>query len=101
MANDGQIVFEVTADGKHAIADIKDITKAIQNETKNWDKAAKESTDNISRNIILADLPSAWRHPRMTMDEESAAANGRKPAPSTEPGRNGNAEGRTLHSAVS
>ena len=30
MASDGQIVFEVTADGKHAIADIKDITKAIQ-----------------------------------------------------------------------
>ena len=48
MANDGQIVFEVTADGKHAIADIKDITKAIQQETGKWDSAAKQSTDNIS-----------------------------------------------------
>ena len=48
MANDGQIVFEVSADGRHAIADIKDITRAIEKETKNWDKAAKESTDNIS-----------------------------------------------------
>ena len=48
MANDGQIVFEVTADGKHAIADIKEITRAIQTESKNWDKSAKESTDNIS-----------------------------------------------------
>ena len=48
MANDGQIVFEVTADGKHAIADIKEITRAIQTETKNWDRAAKESTDNMS-----------------------------------------------------
>ena len=47
MANDGQIVFEVTADGKHAIADIKDITKAIQQETGKWDDAAKKSTDNI------------------------------------------------------
>lgn len=51
MANDGQIVFEVTADGKKAIADVKDITRAIQNESKNWDKAAKESTDNISNNF--------------------------------------------------
>ena len=48
MANDGQIVFEVTADGKHAIADIKEITRAIQQETGKWDAAAKESTDNMS-----------------------------------------------------
>ena len=47
MANDGQIVFEVTADGKHAIADIKDITKAIQQETKKWDVAAGESASGI------------------------------------------------------
>lgn len=51
MANDGQIVFEVTADGKHAIADIKDITRAIQQETNKWDDAAKQSTDNISNNF--------------------------------------------------
>ena len=51
MANDGQIVFEVTADGKHAIADIKDITRAIQNETKNWDKAAEQSADNIGNSF--------------------------------------------------
>ncbi len=51
MANDGQIVFEVTADGKHAIADIKEITRAIQTETKNWDTAAKQSTDNMSNNF--------------------------------------------------
>lgn len=51
MANDGQIVFEVTADGKHAIADIKEITRAIQQETGKWDNAAKESTDNISNSF--------------------------------------------------
>ena len=51
MANDGQIVFEVTADGKHAIADIKDITRAIEKETKNWDAAAKQSTDNIGNSF--------------------------------------------------
>lgn len=51
MANDGQIVFEVTADGKHAIADIKDITRAIQQETGKWDNAAKASSDNISNHF--------------------------------------------------
>ena len=51
MANDGQIVFEVTADGKHAIADIKDITKAIQQETGKWDDAAKKSSDNIGNSF--------------------------------------------------
>ena len=48
MANDGQIVFEVTADGRHAIADIQDITRAIQRETRQWDNSAQQSTDNIS-----------------------------------------------------
>ena len=48
MASDGQIVFEVTADGKHAISDIKAITAAIEKETKNWDSAAKQSADSIS-----------------------------------------------------
>ena len=51
MANDGQIVFQVTADGKHAIADIKEITRAIQQETGKWDSAAKESTDKIGNNF--------------------------------------------------
>ena len=48
MASDGQIVFEVTADGKHAIADIKEITRAIQQESKKWDNAAEQSTQSIS-----------------------------------------------------
>ena len=51
MANDGQIVFEVTADGRHAIADIKDITRAIQQETRRWDDAAEDATDNIEKNF--------------------------------------------------
>ena len=48
MASDGQIVFEVTADGKHAIADIKDITRVIKQETGKWDDAAGKSADNIN-----------------------------------------------------
>ena len=51
MANDGQIVFEVTADGKHAIADIKEITRAIQNEANKWDDAAEKSTKNIDNSF--------------------------------------------------
>lgn len=51
MANDGQIVFEVTADGKHAIADIKSITSAIQKETKKWDDSAEQSANNISNSF--------------------------------------------------
>ena len=47
MANDGQIVFEVTADGKHALADIKELTRAIEQETKKWDKATEESTSHM------------------------------------------------------
>lgn len=51
MPNDGQIVFEVTADGRHAIADIREITRAIQHETQQWDDAAEEATDNINNNF--------------------------------------------------
>lgn len=47
--SDGQVVFEVTADGKHVKADIKDITKAIEAEGKKWDKSAKDSTDSIEK----------------------------------------------------
>ena len=47
--SDGQVVFEVTADGKHVKADIKDITKAIEAEGKKWDKAAKDSTSSIEK----------------------------------------------------
>ena len=47
MASDGQIVFEVTADGKHAIADIKEITRAIQQETGKWDAAAEKASSGM------------------------------------------------------
>lgn len=44
---DGQVVFEITADGKHVAASIKEITKAIESEGKKWDKAADGSTSKI------------------------------------------------------
>lgn len=51
MANDGQIVFEVTADGRRAMADIRGITREIQQETRHWDDAAEEATDNIGNSF--------------------------------------------------
>ena len=49
--NDGQIVFEITADGKHAIADIKDVTRQIEQETKKWDKSVDKSADNMGKSF--------------------------------------------------
>lgn len=47
--SDGQVIFEVTADGKHVKANIKDITKAIEAEGKKWDKSANDSTSSIEK----------------------------------------------------
>ena len=47
MAADGQVVFEITADGKHVTTSVKEITKVIEAEGKKWDKAASESTSKI------------------------------------------------------
>ena len=49
--NDGQIVWEVTADGKHVIADIQDITRQIAQESKKWDASAKEATDGMDKSF--------------------------------------------------
>ena len=44
--SDGQVVFEITADGKKAVANIKDVTKAIESESKKWDAAANNSASS-------------------------------------------------------
>jgi hypothetical protein len=49
MANDGQIVFEVTADGRQAVADIQNITREIQQQTRNWDSSVDNSTQNMTQ----------------------------------------------------
>lgn len=54
MASDGQIVFEVTADGKNAKANIKDITNTIEKETKKWDNAVESSTQNMTSSMARA-----------------------------------------------
>lgn len=62
MASDGQIVFEVTADGRHAMADIQELTRAIQRETRNWDDAASNSANNIGNSFsgMLKKLTGAF-----------------------------------------
>ena len=47
MAADGQIVFEVTADGSHIVTDIKNLSRLIDKETMEWDKSTKEATGNM------------------------------------------------------
>ena len=51
---DGQIVFEISADGKKAIASVKDVTDAIQKETKKWDQAVDESAGNMQKSFTRA-----------------------------------------------
>lgn len=47
MANDGQVVFEITADNKKALQSVHEVTEEIQREGKKWDQSASESTDKI------------------------------------------------------
>lgn len=51
MANDGSIVWQVEVDTRNAKTDIKSVTDTIEKESKNWDKAAKESTENIGNSF--------------------------------------------------
>lgn len=47
MAADGQIIFEVIADGQPAERNIREITQTIQRESRNWENSAQQSTDSI------------------------------------------------------
>ena len=45
---DGQVVFEISADGRKAMASINDITQAMEKAGKKWDASATQSTDKIA-----------------------------------------------------
>ena len=51
MAADGQVVFEISGDGKKAMASINSITKAMNDAGVKWEKNAKESTDGIGNSF--------------------------------------------------
>ncbi len=44
---DGQVVFEISADGKKAYAAIDDVTEALSKAGKKWESSAAQSTDAI------------------------------------------------------
>ena len=44
---DGQVVFEINADGSKAKSAVKDVTRSIETEGKKWDQAAGQSTSKI------------------------------------------------------
>ena len=47
MPNDGSVVFEITGDKRPIDKVLKDTTADIEKESKNWDKAAQQSTDSM------------------------------------------------------
>ena len=51
---DGQVVFEITGDNSNIKRSLQDTTKAISDESKNWDKTVDDSSGNISESLIGA-----------------------------------------------
>lgn len=47
MAADGQIVFEISADGRKATAAINDITEALKKAGNKWESDAGKTTENV------------------------------------------------------
>lgn len=51
---DGQVVFEISADGSKAMASIDDITRAIKAAGQDWDKATAASSDQMQKSFNKA-----------------------------------------------
>lgn len=47
MASDGQIIFEITADNRDAISEIRETTRVIRQETQQWEQASDDATGEI------------------------------------------------------
>ena len=45
--SDGRIEFEITADGRQAVQQVRQVTESITQEARNWDAAAERATNNI------------------------------------------------------
>lgn len=48
---DGQIVFEVTADGRPALESVHNITQTIRRESQEWTDSAEDASDNIGNSF--------------------------------------------------
>lgn len=51
---DGQVVFEITGDNSNIKRSLQDTTKAISDESKNWDKTVDDSSGKISGSLTGA-----------------------------------------------
>lgn len=51
---DGQVVFEITADGRHAKAAVDDVVKAMEKAGKKVDATTKETAENAEKNASNA-----------------------------------------------
>ena len=54
MAADGKIVFEITGDNKHLTNTLSDTTRAIDAESKKWDKTVDNSSGSMQSSLIGA-----------------------------------------------
>ena len=51
---DGQVVFEISADGKKAYASLDDFTRAVEQAGKKWDQSVNGSADNMQKSFTKA-----------------------------------------------
>ena len=51
---DGQVVFEISADGKKAYAAIEDVTRAMEKAGKDWEATAEKSSDGMTKSFAKA-----------------------------------------------
>ena len=47
--DDGRVVFSIQGDNRELLTTLQETTDAIQRESRNWDRAADQSSDNMSR----------------------------------------------------
>ena len=51
---DGQVVFEISADGKKAYASLDDFTRAVEQAGKKWDQSVNGSADSMQKSFSKA-----------------------------------------------
>lgn len=51
---DGQVVFEISADGKKAYASLEDFTRAVEQAGKKWDRAVDDSSNEMQKSFTKA-----------------------------------------------
>ena len=52
--SDGKVVFEIVGDNTPIQKSLRDTSRAIENESKNWDKSVDNSSDRMSDSLISA-----------------------------------------------